>query len=407
MIKFTYNTTRYACYLGYMSQAITSSLPPLLYAIFYDDLGMTLSLIALCVFTGFIVQLAVDCLAVYFVDKIGYRKSSVMAQSFITVGLILLGLLPEMVTPSYLGFMIAVIVYSIGSGLIEVLITPMIEYLPTDRKISHMSMLHSSYCWGAAGNIVISTLLLLLLGSSNWHYIPWILAIIPLFTLYLFIRTPINPPPTGHEKVPVKNLFTSPIYIIILVIMLCAGAAEQVIYQWAPFFSEVVLGFPKQIGNLVGTGLFAALMGFGRTLHSIYGEKVPLYKVLTFCGCFCIICYLLIAFSPFPIISVLACGLCGIAVSMMWPGTISLTAQIIPKGGTAMFGIMAISGDIGCSLGTWTSGAVSESFGMRAGFVVCLIFPVILFIGVYLLNTLLKKNNGLNSFNPKAPHKNY
>lgn len=393
MNKFTYNTTRYACYMGYISQAITSSLPPLLFAIFYDQLQMTLSLIALCIFIGYVVQLVVDCLAIRFVDKIGYRRSSAIGMAFIVTGLFLLGLLPLVVTPGYIGFMIAVIIYSIGSGLIEILITPIIEYLPTKKKISHMSLLHSMYCWGAAGNIIISTVLLVVFGNDSWHYIPWVLSLIPLTALYLFTKSPVNPPPSEHERVKTKSLFTSPIYILVLMIMLCAGAAEQVIYQWTPFFSEVVLGFPKQVGNLVGTGLFAALMGVGRTLHSLFGEKIPLSKVLMFCSLLCVMCYTIIALSPIPLLSITACGLCGLAVSMMWPGTISLTARTIPKGGTAMFGIMAIAGDIGCSLGTWTTGVVSDMFGMRYGFMVCLIFPILILIGVFLLRSQTRNNS--------------
>lgn len=403
-MKYTYRHTRRACYTGYITQAIVNNLAPILFVIFQDQYDISLSMIGKLIFLNFGTQLVVDGIAVKYVDKIGYRGSAMIGHVASALGLIMLGVLPQVMTPQ-IGLIIAVMTYAIGGGLIEVLISPIIEALPSDKKSSDMSLLHSFYCWGQVMVVLCSTIALKIIGTESWFVLPIIWSVIPICNVYVFAKVPIVPVVSEEEKLPIKELLHSNVFVIFLILMVTAGASEQAMSQWSSLFAEKGLEVPKVLGDILGPCLFAVLMGIGRTIYGIYGHKMNLKKSLLSCATLCIICYGVTALVQIPIISLLSCAFCGLSVSLMWPGLFSLCSERFPTGGTAMFGILAICGDLGCSLGPWLAGTVSEfsqkhllflrdswnlslsaeQFGLKTGILASLIFPLIMLIGVVLL----------------------
>lgn len=410
-MKYTYKHTLHACYLGYITQAIINNLAPLLFIIFQNKFNFSFEMIGRLILINFGTQLIVDLIAVKYIDKIGYRTSAIIAHIFSALGLICLGILPNIVPSPYIGLTISVIIYAVGGGLIEVLVSPIVESLPGDEKASAMSLLHSFYCWGQVSVVLLTTILLKLIGYNRWSILPILWSIIPIYNLIQFMKVPLMPAVSDDEKTPLKELFTSKVFIIALLLMICAGASELAMSQWASLFAEKGLQVPKVIGDLLGPCLFGIFMGIGRTIYGIYGHKINLRKALLASSALCIICYATAALVTVPIIALLGCALCGLSVSLMWPGTFSLTSSSYPKGGTAMFGILALMGDLGCSIGPWLAGFVSdftqksrnileisaikglspEQLGLKIGILVAIIFPFIMFIGVSLL-----KNNDVN-----------
>lgn len=415
--KYTYKHTLHACYFGYIIQAIINNLAPLLFVVFQDQFHISFEMIGRLILINFTTQIVVDVLAVKFIDKIGYRAGVVGAHIFSAVGLIALGTLPFIMPNPYIGLVIAVILYAIGGGLIEVLISPIVDALPGDAKASAMSLLHSFYCWGQVLVILITTVLLQIAGSEMWFIFPILWAIIPIYNLAKFIKVPLVPTIEEHEKMPLKELFSSKLFLIALLLMMCAGAAELSMSQWASLFAEKGLQVPKVLGDLLGPCLFAVLMGIGRTIYGVYGHKINLKKALIGSSILCIACYGITIFVPVPIISLLGCALCGLSVSLMWPGTVSLTSAKYPRGGTAMFGLLAVMGDIGASIGPWTTGWVSdlaqksnrlievsginnislEQLGLKVGMFVAMIFPMLMFIGLCFLKQEKNKDVGVSS----------
>ena len=385
MKRYSYTHTKISCYLGYTSQAISFSIPPLFFAIFNTRLNMSLSQIAFVIFMCFIIQLIVDAVAVKYVDRIGYRKSMIAGQITAASGLLFLGILPEFMENSYLGFFIAAVFYSIGCGITEVIVSPIIEYLPTKNKAAEMSLLHSSYSWGTVIAILATSFLLVLFGRVNWFVIPVLWALIPFYNIYLCFKVPFPDTIKEHERTRIKDILLNPMFITAMIVMACAGASEHVIFQWASYFAEIGLNLPKVTGDLIGPCMFGVLSGMARLWFGKYGNKKNLSGALVISGMLCTGCYICIVFSPVPLISVIACGVCGLATGLMWPGTLSLTSQILPKGGTAMFGLLAMAGDLGISCGTWLTGTLGELYNLKFGFTVSLIFPIILLIGLFVI----------------------
>lgn len=413
-MKTNYKSTLYACYLGYVTQAIVNNLAPLLFVIFQNQFGISFEMIGRLILLNFVSQIIVDIIAVKYVDKIGYRRAAVMAHFFSTLGLICLGVLPVIMDSPYMGLTISVIIYAIGGGLIEVLISPIVESLPGDAKSSAMSLLHSFYCWGQMAVVFVTTILLTIIGKKYWFILPVFWALIPLFNMFKFIKVPLMPMISHEEKIPLKKLFSSKFFIIIIVLMVCAGASEQAMAQWASLFAEKGLGVNKVMGDLLGPCLFALFMGIGRTAYGIMGEKIDLKKALLGSAVLCLVCYLTAVFSGNQIIALFGCALTGLSVSLMWPGMLSLSARYFPRGGTPMFGVLAVFGDLGCSVGPWLTGAVSDfsgksktilglvtryglnsgQSGLKTGLLAAMIFPALLFIGVSALkreSTILDK----------------
>lgn len=386
-MKNQYNKTITVCFVGYIVQAIVNNFAPLLFLFFQRNYRIPLSEITLLVTFNFGIQLLVDLISVKFVDKIGYRISMVAAHVFAASGLILLTVLPEVLPSPFAGILIAVMIYAVGGGLLEVLVSPVVEACPSDNKEKAMSMLHSFYCWGHAGVVLISTLFFWLAGIENWKILAVFWALIPIGNAFVFAKVPIAALiEEGGTGLKLKELLQMKVFWILLVMMVCAGASEQAVSQWASTFAEQGLGISKTAGDLAGPMAFAVLMGTSRLFYGKYGERIHLERFMVGSCCLCILSYLGIALLPLPQLCLIACAVCGLSVGIMWPGTFSKASAALPKGGTAMFALLALGGDIGCSGGPTLVGMVSGLCGddLKKGVLAGLIFPVSLLAGIIL-----------------------
>lgn len=381
-MKFNYKNTIVSCFLGYIVQAVIVNFVPLLFVTFQNTYSIPLSRITLLVTVNFGVQLLVDLLATRFVDKIGYRFSIVLAHITSALGLIFLTFLPEIIDP-FTGILISVMIYAVGGGIIEVLVSPIMESCPTDNKEKAMSLLHSFYSWGQVGVILITTLFFVVFGIENWRILSLIWAALPAVNAILFLKTPIAQLISSGEKgMTLRQLFLNKAFWILLIMMICSGAAEQAINQWASAFAEEGLGVSKAIGDIAGPMTFAAMMGITRLFYGKYGDRIALDKFMLLSSALCVISYLLACVTALPVLSLFGFALCGISVGIMWPGTISQAALTLKYGGTAMFAMLALAGDLGCSIGPSVVGAVTSAFGsdMKYGLFAAVIFPALLMI---------------------------
>ena len=371
----------YACFVGYIVQAVVNSFVPLLFVTFQETYNIPLAQITLLITVNFVVQLFVDMLSAGFIDKIGYRASVILAHICAAAGLALLTILPEVLPDPFVGILIAVFVYAIGGGLIEVLISPIIEACPTDNKEATMSLLHSFYCWGCTGVVLISTIFFTIFGISNWKILTLLWTILPIANMLLFTKVPIySLQEEGEKGMNLGELFREKMFWILMLMMVCSGAAEQSVSQWASTFAEKGLGITKSVGDLVGPMLFSILMGLSRLLYGKYGEKWNLDRFMKFSCVLCIVSYLCISYIPVPMVELLGCGLCGFSVGILWPGTFSKAAAALRCGGTLLFAMLALAGDLGCSGGPTLVGFVSSGLGdnLRLGIFAGIIFPILL-----------------------------
>lgn len=398
-IKPTYKHTISACFTGYITQAIVNSLAPLLFLTFQKEFSISLDKIALLVTVNFTVQLIVDLVSVKFVDKIGYRICVVAAHIFAGVGLIGMGVLPGLLPNAYAGLMAAMVLNAIGGGLIEVLISPIVEACPTKKKEAAMSLLHSFFSWGQVGVVGLSTLYFTLAGIENWRLLTCLWALIPLCNAVFFCFVPINTLVANHERISLKKLLTNRVFWVLMLLMLCTGASEQSMGQWASAFAESGLGVSKTVGDLAGPCLFAILMGLSRVFYAKFSEKINLEKFMAGSSILCVTTYVIAVFSPSPILSLMGCAFCGMSVGILWPGTFSVAAKAIPNGGTALFALLALAGDLGCSVGPTMVGVVSQSMdnNLKKGLVLAILFPLLLLLGLLLLKIFRKKNPTINS----------
>ena len=383
MKQLTYKHTLFACFLGYIVQAIINNFIPLLFLTFQSSYGIPLSQITFLVTFNFGLQLLVDLISPGFIDKIGYRASMIIAHVCAALGLIGLAFLPELMPSPMAGLMLSVIIYAIGGGLLEVLVSPIVEACPTDNKEAAMSLLHSFYCWGHVAVVLLSTIFFRLFGIEHWKIMAFVWALIPLFNTFVFCRVPIAPLLAEDEKgLTLADLLKNKLFWVMLVLMICAGACEQAVSQWASTFAEKGLHISKTLGDLAGPMVFAILMGSSRAFYGKYGDKINLHHFMTFSGILCLCSYLLISLSSSPVLGFIGCGLCGLSVGIMWPGTFSLSASSIKGGGTLMFALLALGGDLGCSGGPTVVGIVSDLFGedLRKGILAAALFPILLLI---------------------------
>ena len=388
--NINYKSTLHACYLGSITQALIVNLPPILFVIFKEKFGLNYTMLGSLVMVNFITQLITDALAVKYVDKIGQRAAVVLASALAASGMILLAFLPGIMPQPYIGLIISSIVFAVGGGLIEVLVSPIVENLPGEAKASAMSLLHSFYSWGQVLVIILSTTALLLLGHDLWFVLPLVWALLPAVTLFKFTKVPLVPLEEESKRTPLKTLITSRIFLLALLLMVCSGASEQAMGQWASLFAEKGLGISKTLGDLLGPCLFAVMMGIARTLYGIKGQKINIHKILIICSALCMLSFVITAIVPVPALSLLGCALCGLSVSLMWPGMLSLTAAGYPSGGVAMFAIMALGGDLGCAVGPWLTGIVADISSLNTGLLAAIIFPAVMLIGLAILKPLLK-----------------
>lgn len=386
-MNLSYKSTLAACYTGYVVQAVVNNFVPLLFLTFQDTYGISLSRITILITVNFLTQLIVDMLSAGFVDRAGYRASAVAAHAFAFAGLAGLAFLPDVTADPFASLLISVVVYAVGGGLLEVLISPIVEALPTKNKEKSMSMLHSFYCWGHVAVVLLSTLFFLVFGIDNWKILALLWALVPAANLVVFTKVPLYPLVSEDEEgIPLTGLIKRPVFWIFLVVMTCAGASEQAVSQWASSFAEQGLGVSKTIGDLAGPMLFAVCMGTSRFLYGLYGDKIALKKAMSGSALLCVASYFVISLSPAAALSLIGCGICGFSVGIMWPGTFSMAAASLKGGGTAMFAFFALAGDLGCSGGPSFVGMLSESSvkGLSFGILCSVIFPAVLLIGVLL-----------------------
>lgn len=383
----SYEHTIYASYLGYITQAIVNNFLPLLFLTLSGQYDLTLDKITLITTINFAVQLLVDLLSARFIDKIGYRIAVVAAHVFSAMGLIGMAFLPELFSNAYAGILFCVVLYAIGGGIIEVLISPIVEACPTEKKEAAMSLLHSFYCWGHVSVVLLSTLFFYKFGIEDWKVLACLWAIVPLLNAAYFTQVPIYPIVSGHEKMSLRGMFGQKVFWVLLLLMVGAGASEQGMSQWASTFAESALGVSKMVGDMAGPCAFAVLMGTGRALYGKYSDRIPLKKMMVGSACLCIVCYLIAALTSSPVLGLIGCGVCGFSVGIFWPGTFSLAAVKLPAAGTAMYAFMALAGDVGCSFGPTLVGMTANLCGgnLKAGLLAAIVFPVVILIGVGIL----------------------
>ncbi len=384
-IRDNFKHTQNACFLGLVTQAIVNNFAPLLFLTFQRTYAISLDKISLLITINFGIQLMVDLLAVKVVDRIGYRPCIVAGHLFAVLGLVGLSILPGLFSDPYWGLLLAVFLYAAGGGLLEVLISPIMEACPTEHKSKAMSLLHSFYCWGHVTVVLLSTLFFTVAGQENWKVLACLWAFVPLFNALYFSVVPINTLVEEKDKTPVRKILTGKWFWIFALLIFCSGAAEQSMSQWASAFAEMGLQVSKTVGDLAGPCLFASFMGLSRTFYAKFGERIDLHRFIAASGMLCIISYLIAVFSPWPLFSLIGCGLCGLSVGIFWPGTYSIAARSCPTGGTAMFALLAFAGDVGCSAGPTLVGFVSSAAGgqLKAGLLAAVLFPVLLIGGIW------------------------
>ena len=386
--RFNYNHTLVACFIGYIVQAIVNNFLPLLFLTFNKTYGIPLSKITALITINFCIQMLIDLLSAKFVDKIGYRASAIIAHLFSAIGFLLLTILPDIMSDAFAGILISVAFYAVGGGLLEVIISPITEACPTENKEKAMSMLHSFYCWGHVGVVLLSTLFFYFFGISNWKYMALIWMLVPLFNLIFFSLVPINHLIAENETgLTIKELFKNKLFWLTILLMICAGASEQGVSQWCSTFAELGLGVSKTLGDLMGPMFFAICMGSSRAIYGKYGDKLNLQRFMVYSTILCIFSYLLISLCPISFIGLLGCGICGFSVGIMWPGTFSLGSSRIKNGGTLMFALYALAGDIGCSGGPTLVGLMTSTLddNMKLGILCGIIFPIAMLLGLFLL----------------------
>lgn len=382
-----YNKTLTACYLGFITQAIAANFAPLLFLKFHKDYGIPLGEIALISTLFFMTQLIVDVLCAKFVDRIGYRKSVVASEICSAAGLIGLAFLPDIFPNPFAGILISVVIYAVGSGLIEVLVSPIVEACPFPNKDAVMSFLHSFYCWGSVGVVFLSTLFFAVFGLDRWKLLACIWALIPLYNIYNFAVCPIEHLVEDGKSMGMRKLFKKPLFWVAIILMVCAGASELAMAQWASAYTESAIGLSKTAGDLVGPGLFAVMMGISRVIYGKYGEKLNLMNFMLGSGAICLICYLMASISGNPIMGLAGCIVCGFSVGIMWPGTISISSGKMPAGGTAMFALLAMAGDLGGAFGPALVGNITQraNDNLQVGMLVGSVFPLILIIALLIM----------------------
>ena len=385
--RVSFQRTINACFAGYVVQAVVNNFVPLLFVMFQDSYQIPLSKITLLITVNFIFQLVIDILSAGFIDKIGYKTSVIIAHFCAAAGLISLTVLPEVFGDPFVGILVSVMIYAVGGGLLEVLLSPIVEACPTANKEKAMSLLHSFYCWGHMGVVLLSTVFFSVFGISNWKVLALIWALIPVINGIVFFTAPIySLQEEGEKGLSLKELLSKGVFWVMILLMVCSGASEQAVSQWDSTFAEQGLGVSKTIGDLAGPMAFAFMMGLSRLFYGKYGDRIDLDKFMSGSTVLCLVSYLCISFAPFPVLSLAGCAVCGFSVGILWPGSFSKAAAAIKGGGTAMFAFLALAGDLGCSSGPTLAGFVSSHMGdnLKAGILAAIIFPVLMLAGMFL-----------------------
>lgn len=400
--RLTYKSTAISCYIGFAVQSIINNFPSLLFVIFRKYFGITISELAGLVSVLFMTQLAVDIFSIKYVDRMGYRATALVSHAFSAAGLFLLGILPRYMENPFAGLVICSVIYAVGAGFQETVLSPIVDSISDELGSGAMSFLHSFYCLGQCLTVIVTTVFIKVFGEHNWYILSFLLALVPAYNFVRFLLVPMKPTLTKEEKTPLKELFSSRVFVLAMIVMVGGGASELSMVQWSSMFAEKGLGVSKVMGDLLGPCLFAIFMFVGRLLGAKFEEKINMKKLLMCCSVLAFICYLATGLSLNPYLSLAGCALCGVGVSLMWPGTLTLAASKYPRGGAAMFSILALCGDLGCSFGPWLTGKVSdvsqsnvhilsvasrfaldaEQAGLRTGMIAASVFPLVIFVGL-------------------------
>ncbi len=388
-----YRHTIYASYIGYVTQAIVNTLAPLLFLIFQREFNIPLERLTLLFTFNFLTQLVVDFITAKVADKIGYRTCLVAAHIFTATGLVGFGVFPHIFGDPFFGLVLSVIFNAIGGGIIEVLVTPIVEACPTENKTAETGVLHSFYCWGVVGVILLSTLFLNFAGQVNWRLLTCLWAVIPAANAVYFGFVPICQLNDECEGMSLRELFSHNIFWLLFLMMLTAGASELSINQWSSAFAESALGVSKTIGDIAGPCFIAITQGIARILYSKFGHKVDLLSLVIGSSALCVLSYLIVSLSPYPVLAFVGCGLCGLSVGILWPCVLNIAPMKLPRGGTAMFGFLAIAGDAGGSAGPTFVGMIAGAFGdnISVGLLCAVIFPILLITVTSLCKKATKK----------------
>ena len=381
-----------ASYIGYVIQAMVINFAPLLFVMFQKEFNLSISKISALIVVNFAAQLSMDILSSIYVDKLGYRKCIIAAHIFATFGVASLSFLPDIMNNHFIGLLISMFFSGLGGGIIEVVVSPVVEALPTKSKSASMSLLHSFYSWGHFFIVILATLYFITIGIENWRILAIIFSLVPFINGILFAICPIESlQKEGEEKVKLKYLLSTRIFFIFLLLMFCGGAAEQAIVQWSSAYAELGLNIDKTFGDIIGTAMFALLMGTSRVIYSICHKKIHLLKFMMLSMILLVASYLLASLSVNPWLSLLGCAMTGFASGIVWPGTLSLTSRYV-KASTAMYALLAFTGDIGCTVGPWTTGLITDITGnMQDGFLISTIYPLITVLALIIIWFYRKK----------------
>lgn len=391
-VKNNFRHTVYASYISYITQSIVNNFLPLLFVMFNTEYNISLGNIGLLVSLNFLTQMCVDLLAAKYASKIGYRPLVIASHISATLGLVALGILPDLLSNAYVGLCISVVLCAIGGGLSEALISPIIEFCPLDNKSGEMSLLHSFYCWGCVLVIAASTALFAIFGMDSWKYVSIAWALVPLLDIFYFAVVPMPDITQDKKTMSILGLFGNKLFWVFAILMIGAGASELAMSQWASAFAETGLKVSKTVGDIAGPCMFALLMGLSRVFYAKVGNKIPLPRYLMMSSLLCVAGYLMSALSPVPVISLIGCGICGLSVGVMWPGVYSYASEIIPRGGTTMFALLALAGDIGCSIGPSFTGYISKAFdnNLSVGLLASVAFPIVIIAGLLIFRSIKK-----------------
>lgn len=384
-MKNKYLSTKISGYTGFFVQAVINNFLPILFIALQDVYNLNYARLSVLVLFNFGAQIVIDMLAPKILALLGFRRAAFLSQFTAFFGLALLSVLPKIISP-YLAILVCIIIYATGSGLTEVILSPMIEMLPTGNKSANMALLHSFFCWGQACTVLVTTALVYAVGFLNWHIIPLVWSVIPFVNMWAFLKVPIVEPDPTQKTATFLELLKDKRFIIYMIMMFCGGASEIAMVEWASIFAQTALGVPKVVGDIAGPCGFALFMGLGRIVYAKYSKQISFTKLIIALNIFGFICYMAVALCHIPFVSLLFCALCGFTVSISWPGIYSAGARTFARGGAVMFGVFAMCGDAGCSIGPWLVGVVADKFSLNLGFGMAAVFPLVMVIcGLYIL----------------------
>lgn len=387
----------------FIIQALIINFPPILFLHFSTTYGIPLSKITFLVIINFACQFCLDMLSAIFAKHLSYKVMIVASNILAALGLASYAFLPEILPNAYLGLVIATLISAMGSGLIEVIANPIMQSCPKPKKNFSMGFLHSFYCWGALGVVLISTLLLLWTGMGSWKLLALLWALIPAVNTVIFLVSPMNQPSAELEETSsLSKLVKTKMFWLFIFIMILGGACEQAMAQWASAFAETVLTeinivpeSAKLFGDLLGPCFFALTMALSRMIYPKVCEKYDLRRVMILSSILCAICYAVAAITQNPFVSLIGCGVCGFSVGIMWPGTLDLAGKTCTFVGTALFAMLSLAGDLGCLTGPALIGFTADILGgnLKAGMTAAILLPSLLTVILLLFKAKPQKNN--------------